>query len=394
MSDELDPGSAPAVHGFCDDRFVAVRQVLEASLLSGADTGAGVAASIDGEMVIDLWGGTASRDPNDGQPRTPWERDTIVNVWSSTKTMLALAALMLADRGELDVHAPVARYWPEFAANGKESIEVRHLLGHTSGLSGWTEPTTVDDLYDWDLSCSRLAAQAPWWEPGTMSGYHAITEGHLVGEVIRRVTGASVGTFLRSEVTGPLGIDFHIGTPDTCDARVVAVIPPEVPLGGASTSDGSIAARTLTNPVIDAEVSTTESWRRAEIPAGNGHGNARSLVQAQGIVANSGSLGGRRFVSEAGIETLFEVQSAGTDLVLGTPARFGLGYGLNGPEMPISPNPRTCFWGGWGGSIVVNDLDARLSFAYAMNRMGEGTTGDLRGVSLLMAVYAALGAAA
>ena len=393
MSETIDGRPAPIVGGFCDERFDAVRHAFESNLASGADVGASVAASIDGELVIDLWGGNASRDPSDATPTTPWERDTIVNVWSSTKTMLALSALMLADRGELDLHAPVARYWPEFAANGKDTVEVRHLLGHTAGLSGWTEPLTVDDLCDWELCCSRLAAQAPWWEPGSASGYHAITEGYLVGEVIRRITGVSMGAFLRSEVTEPLGADFHIGTPATCDDRVRAVIPPGIPLGGANTTDGAIAARTLSNPVIDAAVAATEAWRRAEIPAGNGHGNARSLVQAQGIIANSGTLGGHRFMSEAGVDALFEIQSDGTDLVLGTPIRFGMGYGLNSEAMPVSPNPRTCFWGGWGGSIVVNDLDARLSFAYTMNRMGEGTTGDLRGATLLMALYSALDAA-
>jgi CubicO group peptidase (beta-lactamase class C family) len=377
MSEAIGGRAAPVAHGFCDERFHAVRQAFQSNIASGADIGASVAASIDGEMVIDLWGGTASMDPHDAVPVAPWERDTIVNVWSSTKTMLALAALLLADRGELDLHAPVARYWPEFAANAKESVEVRHLLGHTAGLSGWTEPTTVEDLFDWELCCSRLAAQAAWWEPGTRSGYHAVTEGYLVGEVVRRITGVSVGTYLRSEVTGPLGIDFHIGTPADCDARVVAVIPPGVPLGGVDTTDGSITARTLTNPAIHASVAATEAWRRAEIPAGNGHGNARALVQAQGIIANGGTVDGRRFMSEAGVQALFEVQADGIDLVLGAPLRFGMGYGLNSDAMPVSPNPRTCFWGGWGGSIVVNDLDARLSFAYTMNRMAEGTTGDL-----------------
>ncbi|MDA0365193.1 MAG: serine hydrolase, partial [Chloroflexi bacterium] len=162
----------------------------------------------------DLWSGFAD------EARTrPWERDTIINVYSTTKTMTALCALMLADRGELDLHAPVARYWPEFAQNGKGAIEVRHLLSHSSGLSGWEQPLTVHDLYDWEKATTLLAAQAPWWEPGTASGYHSLTQGYLVGEVIRRVSGRSPGTFFREEVAEPLGADFHIGLPDALFPR-------------------------------------------------------------------------------------------------------------------------------------------------------------------------------
>jgi CubicO group peptidase (beta-lactamase class C family) len=379
------------VEGFCADRFEKVRDAFVANFTNGDDVGASVAASIDGELVLDLWGGRAGTRPSLDAATEPWQRDSIINVWSSTKTMLALSALMLADRGEIDLHAPVARYWPEFAANGKEAIEVRHLLSHTSGLSGWDMPLlATEDVYDWDLMCSRLAAQAPWWEPGTASGYHALSEGYLVGEVIRRVTGVTMGTFFRTEVAEPLGADFHVGTPAECDDRVISVIPPTAPFGADGADPDSVAAKTAANPQLDAAVSATVSWRRAEIPAANGHGNARSIVQTQGIISNGGTLGGRQFLSAAGVEALFEVQSSGTDLVLGTPMRFGMGYGLNGAEMPISPNPRTCFWGGWGGSIVINDLDARMTFSYVMNKMGEGTTGDLRGAMLLMELYGAL----
>ena len=169
------------ISGSCDERFTAVRDAMARNFEQGLDVGASVAVTIDGELVVDLWGGYA-----DEAQRTPWERDTITNVWSTTKTMTALCALMLADRGAIDLHAPVARYWPEFAAAGKEGVEVRHLLGHTSGLSGWQEPITVETYYDWERSTALLAAQAPWWEPGSASGYHAVSQGHLVGEVIRR----------------------------------------------------------------------------------------------------------------------------------------------------------------------------------------------------------------
>ena len=195
------------VHGECDERFAGVRSLLQGNLQRGADVGASVAITLDGEMVVDLWGGWAD------EARTrPWEADTITNVWSTTKTMTNLCALVLADAGELDLDGPVAKYWPEFAAAGKaDRVLVRHLLAHTAGLPGWAEPITVEDLYDWEKATGLLAAQEPWWEPGTASGYHAVTQGYLVGELVRRVTGQSLGTFFRERLAGPLGADFHIG---------------------------------------------------------------------------------------------------------------------------------------------------------------------------------------
>jgi CubicO group peptidase (beta-lactamase class C family) len=370
------------IQGTWDERFTPVRDALAANLDSGQDIGASVAVVLDGEPVVDIWGGVID------DRGTPWAEDTIINVYSTTKTMLGLSAHVLADRGELDFHHPVAHYWPEFKAAGKEAIEVRHLLGHTAGLSGWSEPMTVEDLYDWDLCCSRLAAQEPWWEPGTASGYHAITEGYLVGEVIRRVTGTSVGRFFADEIAGPLGADFHIGTGPEHDARVARVIPPpalEIP---AEASD--IAVRTLTNPRLTAEESWTEAWRRAEIPAAGGHGNARSVARVQSALACGGEVDGVRLLSAAGCDAVFEEQAHGTDLVLGVPVRLGVGYGLNSAELPVSPNERVCFWGGWGGSLVVIDLDARLVACYVMNRMGEGTMGDMRGAAIVLSTYGAL----
>ena len=371
------------INGRCDETFAGVRDVLSANLDRGADVGASVAVVHDGEMVVDIWGGTID------DQGTPWAEDTIINVWSTTKTMTALCALVLADRGEIDLHAPVATYWPEFAAAGKEAIEVRHLLSHTAGLSGWAEPMEPEDLYDWEKATARLASQAPWWEPGTASGYHAVTQGYLVGEVVRRVTGRTIGTFFADELAGPLGADFHIGTGPEHDARVALVIPPPDPLTEGIDPE-SILARTFTNPMLSASQSWDLDWRRAEIPAAGGHGNARSVARVQSVLSHGGEVGGRRFLSAAGCDAVMEQQSSGTDLVLGVPLTFGMGYGINSEALPISPNPRTCFWGGWGGSIVVNDMDARLTVAYVMNRMGEGTTGDDRGIGVVLAAYMAL----
>ena len=304
--------------------------------------------------------------------------------------MTALTALLLADRGVLDLHAPVAKYWPAFAAAGKGGVKVSHLLSHSAGLSGWDVPIKAEDLYDWERICSLLAAQAPWWTPGEKLGYHAISQGYLVGEVIRRASGKTVGTVFREEIAGPLGADFHIGLDARHDARVGELIPPKDGMG-KGRDPLSIAGRTLDNPVLTALEPRTRAWRAAEIPAAGGIGNARSVAEVQTVLANWGVSKGKRIISEAGARRALEPQIEGLDMVLGLPVRHGMGYGLPGEAMPL-PSPNTCFWGGWGGSLVIADLDRRVCCAYVMNKMGEGTTGDLRAFQLIMPVYQALAA--
>jgi len=370
------------IDGEFDERFAGVAEALARNLDEGVDVGASVAVVLDGEPVVDIWGGHKDLGGTEA-----WERDTIVNVFSTTKTMTALCGLILADRGDLDLHAPVARYWPEFAQAGKDRIEVRELLGHTSGLSGWDEPLAPRELADWDRCTSLLAAQAPWWEHGTKSGYHALTQGYLVGEVVRRITGLSPGRFFKESVADPLGADFHIGLPPDADPRVAPLIsPPPVDLREAGLPE--LGVRTLSNPPITGEVTAEDWWRRAEIPAANGHGNARSVAAIQSIVACGGEARGTRLLSENGLAAIFEEQSNGLDLVLNVPLRFGMGFGLASETMPMGP--RSCAWGGYGGSLVFNDLDARVTVAYVMNRMEAGILGDLRGASLVTAVALAL----
>ena len=372
------------VEGFVQDRFAAVREAFAANLESGADLGASFTATVEGETVVDIWGGFAD------EARTrPWERDTLVNVYSTTKTMTALTALLVADRGDLDFDAPVARYWPEFAQNGKAGVKVSHLMSHSSGLSGWKEPISKEDLYDWEKVTGLLAAQAPYWEPGTAIGYHALTQGYLVGEVVRRITGKTVGTVFREEIAEPLGADFHIGMPATEDARVADLIPP--PPGGA-IGDGpqsDLSANMSNNPGIDVLATRTRAWRAAEIPAAGGQGNARSVAEIHVLLANGGVAKGKRILSEAGCRKALEVQIEGPDLVLGVPARFGMGFGLPGAHLPL-PNPNTIYWGGYGGSLAIIDMDARTSFGFAMNRMVPTTTGDMRALGLAAAMWKAL----
>jgi CubicO group peptidase (beta-lactamase class C family) len=377
------------ISGECGDRFAAVKDAFASNFTQHGDIGASCAVVLHGEPVVDLWGGTL-----DAEGTTPWQRDTIVNVWSTTKTMSCLAVLTLASRGLVDVDAPVARYWPEFAANGKEQVLVRHLLSHTAGLPGWEQRLESTDLYDWDKVTALLAEQAPWWAPGSKSGYHAVSQGNLVGEVVRRVDGRSVGRFFAEEIAGPLGADMYIGTGPEHDHRVAPVIPaPPLVFGsdasGAGPDKTSIPYRAA-NPRLVAEQSWDVAWRRAEIPAAGGHGNARGVALVQAAVSNGGRIGDVEVLSAPVIERIFDVQAAGRDLVLGIGVTFGVGYGLNSPRAPISPNPRVCYWGGWGGSLVVNDVDAGFTMAYVMNRMGEGTVGDDRAHTILRAVYASL----
>ena len=374
------------VQGYTHDRFAAAREVLAQNLASGADIGASFCATHEGETVVDIWGGFAD------EARTrPWEQDTIVNVYSTTKTMTALTALLIADRGELDFDAPVARYWPEFAANGKERIKVSHLMSHSAGLSGWKETICGEDLYDWDKVTSLLAAQAPYWEAGTAPGYHAVTQGYLVGEVIRRITGSTLGTVFREEIAEPLGADFHIGLPSSEDARVADLIPPPPGAGISERSDDPLPANMANNPGIDVLATRSRAWRGAEIPAAGGTGNARSVAEIQAILANGGVAKGKRFLSESGCRKALELQIEGMDLILGVPVRFGLGFGLSGGMVPL-PNANSFYWGGYGGSLVIIDMDARTTFSYVMNRMEGTTTGDIRGFGLAMAMWQALAA--
>jgi CubicO group peptidase (beta-lactamase class C family) len=374
------------IHGHADPRFAGVRDAFAANFARGEDVGASVAVTLGGELVVDLWGGHA-----DAAKTRPWQRDTIVNVYSTTKTMTALCALLLADRDELDLAQKVAHYWPEFAANGKADITVAQLLAHSAGLSGFAEPVAAADLYDWDKATALLAAQAPFWAPGTAIGYHAITQGYLVGEVVRRITGKSLGTFFRDEIAGPLGADFHIGLAASEDDRVAELLPP--PPGGsiADITSRPLTVNMATNPPINPRDTRSRAWRAAEIPAANGHGNARSVALVQALLANGGVVGGKRLLSEAGARRALEPQIKGEDMVLGGPAHFGLGFGLNGGAVPL-PHDECCYWGGYGGSIIIIDMKTRSTIAFMMNKMASTTVGDMRGYGLAMATWQALAA--
>ncbi len=375
------------IHGTCDERFQSVRDALARNLDSGEELGASIVLDLDGDILVDIWGGFRDQDR-----AVPWTQDTITNVWSTTKTITSLAALMLVDRGELDVDAPVARYWPEFAANGKQDVLVRHVMSYASGVSGLDQPAVVEDLFDWEGSTSRFAAQAPWWEPGTASGYHALNYGHLVGEIVRRVSGKTLKQFVAEEIAGPLGADFQIGAAESDWGRIADVVPPPpLPFDVEALGPDSITVKTLTGPLVMAETANTPAWRHADIGAANGHGNARSVARVMSVVARGGEVDGVRLLGQDTIDLIFREQQNGVDLVLGVPLRLGIGYGLPQRELlPEIPDGKICFWGGWGGSMIVMDVGRRMTFSYMMNRMGAGLVGSGRSAEYGRALYDAI----
>jgi len=370
--------------GNCADRFEGVKDAFVQNFACGDEVGASVCVVHDEKVVVDLWAGAANPQGD------PWQQDTIVNVYSTTKTMAAVCMLMLADRGMIAFDAPVARYWPEFAQNGKEGVLVQHVMSHSAGLSGFDSRVELEELYDWDRICNKLAAQAPWWEPGTASGYHALTQGYLQGEILRRVDGRTLGTFFKEEIADPLKIDFHIGLDTQHDHRVGEMVPPQVQLDDDSGTGKNIAARTFRSFSLTGREPQKRAWRAAEIPAAGGFGNARAVARVHAALAAGGALDGVRLMSSETTDLARQQQTNGKDLVLGVWMLFGLGFGLMNPRIPFTPSPGAYYWGGWGGSIAVVDPDTRTSIGYVMNKMGESTLGDKRSARLIDATYSAL----
>jgi CubicO group peptidase (beta-lactamase class C family) len=375
------------INGTCGAGFEPVRDAFAANFAERDEIGASVAVAVRGEPVVNLWAGWA--DP--GRTRA-WQQDTLTNVWSTTKAMTSLCAHILMDRGELDPDAPVARYWPEFAAGGKSGITVRQIMSHQSGLTGLLVPATVSDYYDWDKITSRLAGQEPLFPPGSTSGYQAITFGYLVGEVVRRITGQSCGRFFATEIAGPLGADFFIGLPRAELGRcseLQGVRPSEdeqAALAQAYASADPAALAALLNPSLTGDEANADEWRMAEIPAANGHGTALGLVTVFGTLTD----GSGRLISAETLEVARTSQGRHTDLVLGFPLEFGLGFGLSGPEGHFGPNPAAFGHDGFGGSAVGADPEAGVAIAYVMNRMGMNLVDDPRKMTLIDAVYRSL----
>jgi CubicO group peptidase (beta-lactamase class C family) len=386
---------ATRAEGICDPKFRRVRQAFEDNFENRGEVGASVALTIDGKQVVDLWGGYADR-----KKTRPWTRDTLVNVYSTTKGLTAICAHRLVDEGKLDLDAPVAKYWPEFAQAGKEKLPVRYLLSHRAGLPAVRKPLQATDLFNWDTMCAAFAAQEPWWEPGKKHGYHALSFGFLVGEVIRRITGKSPGTYLRDELARPLGLDCHIGLDASHDGRVASMIPSPPPPPGApnlfadmAKNPESVTAKTFNNPptMMKPEYgANSRIWRGAELPAANGHSTARALARLYGALARGGEVDGVQVLIPSGIARCYDEQSYGPDEVLLLSTRFSLGFMMSQPGAALGPNPHSFGHPGAGGSLGFADPDAKVGFGYTMNQMAAGILIDPRATALIDAAYASL----
>jgi CubicO group peptidase (beta-lactamase class C family) len=382
---------APVVDGTCTDEFLPLRDLLEKNLASGGDAGASVAIVHDGELVADLWGG-------DARPGVPWERDTITQVWSVSKVMAALAVLSLVERGVLDLDEPVATYWPDFGAHGKDGVLLRHLLGHTSGIPGWTPQVSVEDILDLEGAESILAGQEPWYEPASAPAYQIICHGHLLDAVVRGATGRTLADVVREDVMTPLGGGFHLGVPDDeLDRCADLISPPASSTDFAALGADHFLFRTVPNPLLTPKICNTEAWRRGAVAGMGGHGHARGIARAQALLSHGGSFDGVELFSPETVARVLEVQAEGIDQVLAVPVRYGVGYGLpmaSAPEIGAwNPGGRVCWWTGYGGAIVVNDLDSRTTFAYAPNKLADHMVASPRTDEYVRTAFACLGSA-
>ena len=390
------------VKGRCDENFMPLLDEFVRNFDERNELGASLCINVAGETVVDLWGGVIASKK---KPK-PWEEDTISVVFSCTKAATALCAHMLIDQGKLDLHAPVAEYWPEFACHGKEQATVAMLLNHSVGLPALREPVAKGGFCDWDYMVDRLAGEEPFWKPGTRNGYHMTTFGWTVGELVRRVSGFSLGTFFRKNVAEPLNLDFWIGLPDSEFDRVSRIMrwKPEkgqkpAPFTHALLhAPGSLQFRALLN-TGGFKTDSPESYR-SEYGAGGGIGNGRSLAGMYTPLANGGEHNGVTLLSSDHIQ-LMSAASVATeeDATLLMPSRFGLGFMLSMDNRHReSGSMETCILGqhafghaGAGGSIGFADTQANLAFGYSMNSMGAGILLNERGQNLVDAAYKCLG---
>ncbi|GGB27250.1 serine hydrolase domain-containing protein [Allosediminivita pacifica] len=390
------------IQGSWDPKFEKVRDLFAEKVADGSEVGASLHVTVDGKDVIDIWGGWREREH-----LTPWDEHTVVNVFSGSKPVTSLALLMMVDRGLLDLDAPVADYWPEFAQNGKEGVLVRHLMSHTAGLPAWLPPFSFEEAANTELSTARLAAQAPWWEPGTRGSYHASSFGHLNAELARRVCGRPLREFIRDEIATPLQADFFLGLEDAQMGQVATIYPDSdapksapkpagkvaVPAGefNEPTEEEVIAKRTregsFSGTLGDEQtVFNSTEWRRTDFAGSSGHANGRGLGRIISALANGGTSQGVKLLSQATIDQIFREQASGIDAYYMKPIHWGIGYALapqkekeRGPLPFLKPGPRTCYWYGTGGALVLADLGNRLSIGYAMNQCQSGRS-SLNGV--------------
>jgi CubicO group peptidase (beta-lactamase class C family) len=381
--------AAPHIQGHCDPRFTRVAQAFANNFVENKEPGAAIALMVGGLSVVDLWGGHA-----DAARTKPWARDTLVNFFSVGKALSALVVLRLVERGRIDLDAPVAALWPEFAANGKDAISTRHVLTHQSALPAIAEPMPDGAALDHPRMVAALERQEPWWVPGAEHGYHVNTYGFLVGEIVRRASGETLGTLLKRDIAGPLGADVHIGLAQSEHARCAEFLWPALgvmPRPDNPSREELMRWSAYWNPpgISGAGWVNRAEWRSAEIPSTNGHGTARGVARIYAALADGGEIDATRIVSRAMLDEATRPYSDGFDLVTQRPSRFGLGFQLTQPERPLGPNARAFGHFGAGGSLGFCDPETRVAFAYVTNDMGPRWQNP-RNRALIEAIYASL----
>lgn len=370
-----------SISGFTVSGFELVRDAFAANFANGQEAGAGFCVYKDGELVVDLIGGTRDR-----RGETPWQADTLVPVFSTTKAVAALVIAWLVEQDHLDYEQAAASLWPEFAAHGKGGLTIAQVLSHQAGLSGITEPIQPEDWFDWDGICARLAAQEPIWEPGTRSGYHPLTFGFLAGELARRADAGNrtLGTILREEFCAPNDIDFFIGTPESEHTRTADLHKPKAMADFGEINPATKAA--FLQPWSSPGRRGAAAWRTAEFAGANGHGTAKSLARLMQL-ALDGHIGKTRYLSETTLAALSEERIAGSDLVLPFDLSFAAGLMHSAPNYFYGPNANTLGHSGWGGSCTFADRQTGITCAYVMNKQSSALLGDARPLRLIQALY-------
>jgi len=379
-------GKQYAVEGWCNAKFSAARDRFVQNFAEGLEIGACIACNIEGEAVMDLWGGFA-----DKAGTRPWGKDTIVNMMSVSKAVTSICVYILADRGLIDPEAPVARYWPEFAANGKEKLQLKYVLDHRAGMALVSEPIPRGSIYDHALMAAALARQSAAWEPGTDAGYHVLTQGFILAEVVRRVTGKTLGTFFRTEIAEPLKLDYRIGLDSKDFSRCAEwALPADSPLAKAIVDPYATPEGAFWQPLAPDEDFNSALWRSAEIPSANGHGNARAVAKLYGALVLEGQ-DGVHLMKRATLERMITEQHNLKERYLGRHYHQGSGVVLSSrPNAWMGPNARAFGHQGAGGAIGFGDPDAKLGFSYAMNKLHADVTVPTR-ARVIDALYTALG---
>lgn len=345
------------------------------------EQGAGFALFHQGKLVVDIYAGTYSQS----EAEKAWQENTIVNVFSTTKGVAALCVAHLVERGLLEYSDKVAQHWPEFAANGKQDITIAQVLSHQSGLNAFEEPIAMEGLLDWDDCCQKLAAQAPFFPPGSRTCYQAVTFGFLVGEIVRRAAGVTLGEYLNTEICQPRNIDFHIGLPENQHERAADLLPPtRAPYMPKNMPAHALAG--MTNPLLRADFMLTPQAREAELPAINGHGTAKAIANLYELYRPENGL-----LSADTLAKTTEVNSSRTDDLLGLPVHWGMGLVVNALGNTYGKEPSTFGHSGWGGSFGCHDPVNKLSFGYICSQMSPDLVGDARSQSLIEQVYACIG---